>query len=36
LLQIATPTKAASEAAAALVNETFNRIKCAPAEPLIA
>jgi hypothetical protein len=36
LLQIATPTKAASEAAAASVNETFNRIKCAPAEPLIA
>jgi hypothetical protein len=34
LLQIATPTRTDSEAAAVSVNETFDRINCGPAEPI--
>ena len=36
LLQIATPTPTVSEAAIVSVNETFQRIKYAPAAPVIA
>jgi hypothetical protein len=34
LLQVATPTQTASEAAAVSVSETLHRIKCGPAEPI--